>query len=123
MLLAEYLVAVVVEHFAAPAEETRVVGPLVRLLHDVSRVLVGLVELERLEHALDFEADHIDRAAALLEQLIEIGDCLVEVLFLDSLVHQTLCDFEIGEQLLVLFIDWVVWLYSNGLLQVNACLR
>lgn len=67
MLLSKHFISIVVEHLAAPAQQTRVICPLVRLLHYVSGVLVRLVELEGLEHALDFETDEVYRAAALLE--------------------------------------------------------
>ena len=120
MLLSKHFISIVVEHLAAPAQQTRVIGPLVRLLHYVGGVLVRLVELEGLEHALYFETDEVYRAAALLEQLVEISDGLVEVFLLNCFMNQALCDFEISQQLLILLIDCVVRLDGDGLLQVNT---
>jgi hypothetical protein len=110
VLLAEHLVAIVVEDLAAPAEEPRMVRELVGLLHDVGGVLVGLVKHVRLQQALDLEADVVDRVAALLEQLCEVGDRLLELLRFQCLLDETLGDLEVVESFVVLLVDGVVGL-------------
>ena len=64
----------------------------------------------------------VDRAPALLEQLCQVRDRLLVLFRFQCLLNETLGDLEVVECFLVFLVDWVVGLYCDRLLQINACL-
>lgn len=83
---------------------------LIGLLHDIGGILGGLVEHEGPEQAFDLEADVLDGAAALFEQLREVRDGLLVLLGLEGLVNESLRDLEVVQGLLVPLVRGIVGL-------------
>ena len=106
VLLTQYVSTGVYEYLTPPAQNTRVVRELVAL-HQLRRVLRSVVKLVGLEHALNLQADVLERSECVLKDVGQLGHGPVEVLLGDGLVNEFVCDLDVVQSALVFLVHRV----------------
>lgn len=122
MLLPKNVSPIINKDSSSHTENFRIIRNFSASLHNLGRISVCLIILKRQHQGLHFHANMVYRHGAVFKQLSEVSDSFFIFLLLISFFNESLNNFQIGQMLLILFIDLIIWFKLNWFLKRETSL-